>query len=151
MRNIRKSILRGASILGLVMSAASTSSAMNNSAMNASSGNPQVMAWRMVARKNFVEGFCVAQNLNAQGIVIQSNRQVDQATVNAFKNAVAACKPGGKGVTPPAQGTVGAPAPIAPVAPVAPVPSPVGAIGSSQPVTNLPVSNLPDPIVPIVN
>lgn len=120
MKNIRKSILRGTSILGLILSAASTSLAMN-SAMNAS-GNPQVMAWRMVARKNFIEGFCVAQNLNAQGIVIQAGRQVDQATVNAFKNAVAACKPGGKSVT-------AAPAPVA----------------------NLPVSNSPNPIVPIVN
>ena len=127
MRNIRKSILRGASILGLVLSAASTSSAMN-----ASSGNPQVMAWRMVARKNFVEGFCVAQNLNAQGIVIQPNQQVDQAAVNAFKNAVAVCKLGNKNVAPP-QGTVSAApvapvvpvAPAAPVAPVSPVPSPI--------------------------
>lgn len=106
MGNIRKSVLRGASILGLIMSAASTSSAMS-----AYSGNPQVVAWKMVARKNFVEGFCVAQNLNAQGIVIQANRQVDQAIVNAFKNAVAACKPGGKPVTP---------APVNPAVPVAP-------------------------------
>jgi len=58
--------------------------------------DPAVMAWRAVARKNFIEGFCVAQNLNAQKIVIQPNQQVDQATVNAFKIAVAACKPGNK-------------------------------------------------------
>jgi len=106
MRNIKKSILRGTSVLGLIFSVASVSSAMNRA-----STDPEVMAWRRVARKNFIEGFCVAQNLNAQGIVIQAGQQIDQATVNAFKNAVGTCKSGNKNTAAPAPAQTPSPGP----------------------------------------
>jgi hypothetical protein len=49
-------------------------------------------AWRNVAKRNFLMGFCVGQTLASQQIVLQSGQQIDQATVNALKAAVASCK-----------------------------------------------------------
>ncbi len=116
--------MKNITVFGLILIAASTSSAAMSSA-----------PWKMIARKNFVEGFCVAQNLNAQGIVIQPNRQIDQATVNAFKSAVVACKTNGRAAPAPAVPSPTVPSPAAPL-PTAPAPAPVSSAAPVVPIVN---------------
>ncbi len=71
-----------------------------NTSASAAAELPQTAAWRSLAKKNFLTGFCVGQTLASQQILLQAGQTIDQVTANAIKNAVSACKSKSKSPTP---------------------------------------------------
>lgn len=98
MGTLKKSMLPTFTVLSLALSTIAGRSASAETITTPTSISSQTFTnyWRASAKKNFIEGFCVGQTLAAQQVIIQSNQQIDQATANALKGAIATCKANAK-------------------------------------------------------
>jgi hypothetical protein len=94
MKSLKTSVLPGLTVLSLALSSLVSRNALAQTAPapTTSSSQDYVSAWRLSAKKNFLEGFCVGQTLAAQQVTIQAGQQIDQAMANTVKAAIVTCK-----------------------------------------------------------